>query len=621
LFPAFGPARSDIDKIVAWLAGKGFTVNRVSPTGMVIDFAGTARQAQDAFHTEIHTVSHLGNTHIANVREPAIPSALRDVVAGITLNDFLPKPTMRSIGEAQRLRGSSEWKIVKPGPNFVTPQTPYGTFQAIGPNDFTLIYNVDPARVGSPGTGGPLTGLGATVAVIDDSSIHPKDWNTFRRAFGFAGYKGTLTLDNPGGCGNPGFNFAESEADLDAEYASISAPDAAVIQESCPDSNTTFGVYTALENMVALGTPAQVISISYGFCEAGFGPTFLQAWNEAAEEGASEGLSIFVSTGDGGPDTCDDHDSAPYSTTGISANGLASTPYVTAVGGTDFYDTALGEGSTYFSSKNRKGYLSALSYVPEIAWNDTCASPTLREFRFAEGKTTATTSVGYCNDPDGLNFLGIGAGSGAPSNVYAKPDWQSLEVYGVPNDGVRDQPDVSLFAANGIWGHFYIFCASDPQTGGSPCKLNDGDDVLGNAAGGTSFASPAFAGIMVLETQFRGELQNAPGPVRIGNVAPRLYQLAAAEFSSGANLSMCNSTLGNKIGSACVFNNVTANTNDVPCQKGTPNCYTNKLSTQGLGVLSENPGKDEVDAFVAHPGYSLATGLGTVNVTNLLSAY
>jgi subtilase family serine protease len=622
LFGAFGPSRSDIDKTVAWLTGRGFTVNRVSATGMVIDFAGTARQAEDAFHTEIHNLSHAGNAHIANTREPAIPAALRDVVAGITLHNFFPKPTMRSIGVAKQVAGSSTWKITKPGPNFVTPVTPYGTFQAIGPNDFTKIYNVDQARAGFPGTGGtPLTGTGATVAVIDDSSMHVRDWDIFRRNFGFGQYKGTLTLDNPGGCGNPGYNGAEGEADLDAEYSSISAPDANVIQESCPDSNSTFGVYTALENMVALGTPAQIISISYGFCEAGFGPTFLAAWNQAAEEGAAEGLSIFVSTGDGGPDTCDDHDTAAYSTSGISANGLSSTPYVTAVGGTDFYDTAMHEGPTYFSAKNRKGHESALSYVPELVWNQTCASSVLRQYEFARGKTTATTSVGFCNDPYGLKFLGIGAGSGAPSNVYAKPDWQSLDVYGVPNDGVRDQPDVSLFAAAGLWGHFYVFCGSDPATGGSPCKLDNGNDVLGNAAGGTSFASPAFAGIMVLETQLRGELQNAPGPVRIGNVAPRLYQLAAAQFSTGAGLAMCNSTLGNKIGTACVFNNVTADTNDVPCAAHTPDCYTNKLSTQGLGVLSETKGRDEVDAFPAHPGYNLATGLGSVNATNLLSAY
>jgi hypothetical protein len=231
------------------------------------------------------------------------------------------------------------------------------------------------------------------------------------------------------------------------------------------------------------------------------------------------------------------------------------------------------------------------------------------------------TPVAYCNSKDGSHFLNIVGGSGGRSSVFAKPDWQSLSVYGMPNDGVRDLPDVSLFASSGFWDHFYIYCGSDKATGGAPCNYTNGKDVIANAAGGTSFSSPAFAGIMLLEAQFWGTVvQGAPGPVRIGNVAPELYQLAAAQFGSGKGLSKCNSTLGNKISSVCVFNNVTANSNDVPCLAGTPNCYA-RLSTQALGILTEQPGPSEIEAYTSRPGYSLATGLGSVNVLNLISAY
>ena len=435
------------------------------------------------------------------------------------------------------------------------------------------------------------------------------------------GYAGTLTLQSPGGCGFAGFNGAESEADLDAEYASISAPDANVIPASCPDTNTTFGVFTALENLVALGTPASILSISYGGCEAGFGPTFLQAWSQTAEEGAAEGLSIFVSAGDGGADTCDNFDTATASTSGLSVNGLATNPYVTAVGGTDFYDTALGQGSTYFANHNRPVLETALSYVPEIVWNENCTSPVLLTYLRKQGLTTATDPVAFCNSKEGAGFLNIVGGGGGRSTVYAKPDWQTLNVPGVPNDGARDLPDVSLFASSGFWGHFYVYCGSDAATGGSPCDYSNGQDVIGNAAGGTSFASPAFAGIMVLETQYRGLLQNAPGPVRIGNVAPRLYQIASAEFGTAYGLSGCNSTKGNKIASSCVFHNVTANSNDVVCAAGTPNCYTNAASTQGLGVLKEKLTAGAPESYLAGTGYNLASGLGSVNVANLLAAY
>ncbi len=617
LFAAFGPARADIDKVTAWLAQHGFAVNRVTADGMVVDFSGTARQAENLFHTEIHTLSLHGATHIANIREPAIPAALTGVVTGISLHNFFPHPAMRDFGMAKH--DSDGWKMAAPGPNFITPVTPYGTFQAIGPNDFTKIYNVDPVRNGSF-LGVSLTGKGATVAVIDDSSMHVKDWTRFRTVFGLSGYAGTLTLQQPGNCENPGYGSAESEADLDAEYSSISAPDAAVIQASCSDTETVFGGYTALENMVSLGTPAQIISISYLECEAGNGPSAQQAWNLATEEGASEGISIFVAAGDNGSDGCDNFDVDAYGISGLGVNGLASPPYVTAVGGTDFYDTALGEENKYFAKKNGPGLETALSYVPEITWNENCTSPVLIDYQYAHGYTKVNTPVAYCNSKDGANYLNIVGGSGGRSSVYAKPDWQSLSVYGMPNDGARDLPDVSLFASSGFWGHFYVYCGSDAATGGKPCDYTNGTDVIYNAAGGTSFSSPAFAGIMVLETQFQALVQNAAAPVRIGNVAPELFEIAAAQFGSGAGLKRCNSTLGNKISSACVFNNVTANSNDVPCLAGTPNCYA-KLKTQELGILTETPGPSEVEAYYSRPGYSLATGLGSVNVLNLIAAY
>ncbi len=617
LFAAFGPSQADIDRVSAWLAQHGFTVNKVSADGMVIDFAGTARQVEDTFHTEIHNFSARGEPHIANVREPSIPAAVSGVVTGISLHNFFPRPNVHSYGLVHHSNGA--WKMEKPGPDFITPPTPYGVFEAIGPADFTKIYNVDPVRAGSL-LGVPLTGKGATVAVIDDTSIHPKDWTSFRKAFGLSSYAGTLTLVQPGGCSFPGYNGAESEADLDAEWASISAPDANVIQASCADSNTVFGGYTALLNMVSLGTPAQLISISYGECEAGNGTTAQQAWNLATEEGAAEGISIFVSAGDGGVAGCDNFDSEPYAVDGLAVSGLASVPYVTAVGGTDFYDTALGKTSTYFASKNGPDYETALSYVPEITWNENCTSPVLIAYLASQGKTKGTNPVTFCNSKAGANFLNIVGGSGGRSSVYAKPDWQSLSVYGVPNDGARDLPDVSLFASAGFWGHFYVYCGSDPATGGSPCDYKNGDDVLANAAGGTSFSSPAFAGIMVLETQYWGLVQGAAGPVRIGNVAPELYQLAAAQFSSGSGLSKCNSTLGNKTASACVFHNVTANSNNAPCLAGSPNCYAN-LSSQTLGILTDQPGPADVEAYRARPGYSLANGLGSVNVLNMIAAY
>jgi subtilase family serine protease len=624
LRPAFGPADADIDRVSAWLSAHGFAVHRVTADGMTIDFAGTAGQVAEAFHAPIHNVVLRHEAHIANVVEPAIPRALRDVVAGITLHDFFPRPYAKQIGMAKQDGDSGKWRLVSQAPDFVTPMTPQGVFQAIGPNDITRIYNVDPLRAGASSVlGRKLTGAGATILVLEDSFMHREDWLRFRDIFGFSGYAGTLRQQAPGGCGDPGYNADEAEAALDVEYGSIAAPDANIILAACPSTNltTNSGLFTALETLVSQGTPAQIISISYGLCEASYGPTALQAWSQAAEEGAAEGISIFVSTGDGGVDNCDSPATSRYDTSGITVNGLAANPYVTAVGGTDFSDEITGQGGAYFASHNRPGLESAKSYVPEIAWNQTCASPVLLQYRLPAGYTGATSPIGYCNSPDGMRFLDIVAGSGGRSQVYPKPEWQSLDVYGVPDDGRRDLPDLSLFASEGFWGHFYIICFSDRAQGGGACDYSNAADIFYNAYGGTSFAAPTFAGMMLLETQYRGLLTKQHGPVRIGNVAPRLYQLAAGQYATGSGIANCDASLGNQSASTCVFHNVTQNSNDVPCLKGTPDCATSSLSTHRIGVLSEAPGPDAVEAYPAVPGYSLATGLGSVDALNLIAAY
>ncbi len=622
LFGAFGPAMADIDRVTGWLRAHGFTVHGVSADGMTVGFAGTVGQVEDAFGTQMHRLSRGGEVHFANVSEPRIPTALALVVQGITLHNFFPKPALRSAGLARQSGTTGAWTLGGTGPAFLTPKTKYGTFQAIGPADFTTIYDVNPLRAGNALTGAPLTGAGTTIILLNDGDAQPKDWTRYRSVFGLGGYKGTLSIEHPGQCGDPGINEDSVEASLDIEVGSISAPDANVVLATCPSANfnTNSGLFTALENIVSLGTPAQVISVSYGFCEAGYGPTALMAWSRAAEEAAAEGLSVFVATGDAASADCDNDNTEAEASLGLAVNGLASNPYVTAVGGTDFSDEVTGQTSTYFASSNRADDETALSYVPEIVWNDSCASPVLLALDQEEGLTTATSPVAFCNSAQGGNFLDIVGGGGGRSAVYSKPEWQNAGVYGVPADGARDLPDLSMFASSGFYGHFTLFCDSDAAQGGLPCRYENGTDLIAQAVGGTSVATPSIAGIMLLENQYMAEQQGASAPVRIGNVAPRLYQLAAAQLASATELKSCNASLGNKTGSVCVFHNVTQNNNSVPCVAGTPNCYADATATMGIGVLSSNL-KTGAEAYRARTGYSLATGLGSVDAFHLVIAY
>ena len=600
----YGPADSDVATTVSWLQSHGFAVNSVSPTGVTIDFSGTTADVASAFHTQLHAYARNGLAHIGPSTAPAIPAALAPLVSGVTMSNFFPRPLIT------RMRPIPDVKIAAATVSHVgtsyTATVQGTTFYAVTPSDFATIYHENEAFTGSPVIGERITGKGQTVVVAEQTNIQAADWNTFRSTFGLTGYKGTLSFSHPGGCADPGTTPDEGEAALDAEWASATAPDANIVEASCAGTETTFGVMTTLQNLVELGTPAAAISISYGGCEQSNGLTFLRMWENLVEEGASEGISIFVSSGDSAAATCDPAGSAA-ARGGLAVNGLASNPYDTAIGGTDFQDTALGQNTKYWASKNSGTGGSALSYIPEIPWNNSCSSPIIDKF-FGSGGP-----IKSCNNPPATftdqNTVG---GGGGQSQLYAKPDWQSPSLAGVPNDGVRDLPDVSLFAANGLWNHFYLFCMSDAKQGGVPCDYTKATNFFGSAAGGTSFSAPAFAGITALIAQYEG--------FRVGNVAPRLYQIAALQFSNAVLTNSCNSATGNKVSRSCVFNDVTVGDISTPCVGGTPDCFTNRQSTKKIGVLSVTPNK-LTPAFPATTAYDLATGLGTVNVTNLILNY
>lgn len=599
----YGVSADDVDTVTSWLHSHGFQVNGVSPSRMLIDFSGTAGDVREAFRTEIHDLDIHGVHHIANMSDPQIPAALAPAVAGIvSLNDFLPHTNYRvkrnyTFGTSQcyPLHGSSG-----------------GPCYALVPADLATIYNFGPAF--SAG----YSGLGQTVVVIEDTNVYnAANWTTFRSTFGLSGYSsGSFTQVHPTGsltCTNPGTNGDEGEAILDAEWSSAAAPNAAIELASCKDTSTTFGGLIALENLVNSSSPPPIVSISYGECEAENGATANAAYNNTYEQATSEGTSVYVSAGDEGAASCDADES--NSTHGIGVSGFASSPYDVAVGGTDFSDAYARDQSTYWSSSNGSAYGSALSYIPEIPWNDSCASVLISTYYSGSGVTYG--SKGYCNSgTDHTDFITTASGSGGPSGCatgrastsgvvsgtcagWAKPSWQAGFI-GIQGDKVRDLPDVSLFAANGVWGHYYIFCDSD----GGGCS---GAPSNWDGAGGTSFSSPIMAGVQALINQKTGE--------KWGNPNPNFYSLAAAEYGSTGN-SGCNSTKGNTVSSTCVFYDVTEGDMDINCT-GTHNCYKPSSS---YGVLSTSDSAYQ-PAYGTATGWDFATGIGTVNVANLLNAW
>jgi subtilase family serine protease len=583
----FGLAETDMQAITGWLQSHGLTVNYVYASGMVIDFSGSAGAVGRAFHTSLHNLDVNGVRHIANVSDPQIPQALAPAVAGIvSLHDFKPH------------------KLSRPKYTFTYDRE---TYWAVVPADLATIYDFNPLF--SAG----ITGSGQTIAVMEDSDLYSAlDWTNFRKAFGLTQYSsGSLTTSHPSGCADPGVNSDDSEATLDAEWASAAAPGATIVLASCADTEVTFGGFIAMQNLLNGSNPPNIMSISYGNCEAENGASSNASINSLYQQAVMEGVSIFVSAGDEGAASCDAGLST--ATHGIGVSAYASTPYNVAVGGTDFSDVLNNTTGTYWSRSNTATYGSALSYIPEIPWNDSCANGLFANY---VGFSTTYGANGFCNstlaNSDGL--VTVAAGSGGPSNCatgapanygvangscqgYAKPSWQT-GLAGVASDGVRDIPDVSMFASDGaMWGHYAVVCFSDEQNGGAPCA---GAPLNWAGFGGTSLAAPVMAGVQALVNQKYGGSQGNPNFV--------LYALAASTPSA--------------------FHSVTQGDIDVNCG-GAVNCFGvlgtevygragRTFQTTWGGALSVSSGSF-TPAYAAGGSWSFATGIGSVDANNLVT--
>ncbi len=597
----FGVAKQDRDTIKNWLQSHGLKVNVDYTNDLLIDFSGTAGQVRKAFHTEIHNLNVKGVKHIANMSDPQIPAALAPAVVGVmSLHDFRPHPTYRPRANYTVSEDGTKHYLVVPG-------------------DLAKIYNLSPLF--SAG----ISGQGQTIVVIEDTDVYATaDWTSFRSVFGLSSYTdASFTQIHPAppsgsnNCSDPGaISGSDVEAIVDAEYASAAAPSAAIVLASCTDTET-FGGLIALQNLLnESSTPPALVSMSYGVCEAVNGAASNAAFDSTFQQAVTEGVSVFVSSGDNAAAFCDrDDEDAIY---GIGITGWGSSPYNVSVGGTDFGDTFARTNSTYWKSTNSKTYESAKSYVPEIPWNDSCGSVLLAEF---EGFSEPYGSNGFCNSSKGeANFLNTVGGGGGPSGCatgapsesgvvggtcagWPKPSYQSL--VGNPSDSVRDIPDVSLFAANGVWLHYYPYCFSGP--GGVPCTEAPVDWP---GAGGTSFTAPIMAGIQALVNQSAGSRQGNPNFV--------YYSLAATEYGTSGDKA-CNSTLGNTVAGSCIFYDVTQGDNDVDCVNtpslSTDNCY---LPSGANGVLSTSSNAYQ-PAYATTTGWDFATGIGTVNAANLVN--
>jgi subtilase family serine protease len=560
----YGPTDSEITAASGWLQSHGFSVSRITRGKTAIEFSGTAGQIRSTFHTEIHTYVVNGEPHYANNIDPQIPAALAPVIAGITpVNDFQPKSYLKVMGKASYDASTHNWV-----PDWGFPNGAH--LLNLGPGDFALQYDLNPLYAAG------ITGSGVTIGLIGASNVDTAVVATYRSFFGLPASPLNVVIDGL----DPGQNYAASESYLDVELAGAVAPGATINLYTSAGTSVQNGLYLAAQRAVD-DDVAMVLSTSYGECELDLGSSGNQFWAGLWEQAAAQGQTSLVSSGDGGPAGCDNFNNAQPAQSGSAVNGFSSTPWNVSVGGTDFYYSSYNGGAATQQTQLATDWdltptwfptTSLLQPIAEQPWNDS----------FGLNLGDGGVYTGY---PD------IVAGSGGPSNCatgtdasngtysscaagYPKPSWQ--RGTGVPADGVRDLPDVSLFAAAGENDTFYPFCAA-----AFDCVIADGDLTIG-IAGGTSASSPSMAGIMALINQ-------KYGPQGQANFI--LYPLAAQHPSA--------------------FHDVTVGSNIVPCQAGTSDCT--------LSTATDNTKGYDTLGYYAKPGYDLATGLGSVDANVLVS--
>ena len=383
----------------------------------------------------------------------------------------------------------------------------------LSPDDLGTIYNIK----GLWNAG--YDGAGQKIVIAGQTRVDLADIQQFRARFQLPAADPQLILVP--NTRDPGTVKGDlGEADLDLEWAGAAAPQATLLYVYSQDVMDSVQ-YAIDQNL------APVISVSYGLCEPLTLRSDMLAMQAWARQANAQGITWLNASGDSGGADCLSGTSS--SGGGLAVDSPADIPEVTGIGGTTF-----SEGSAqYWNATNNVNGGSVTSYIPETVWNEsTPGNPA--------------------------------AGGGGASTVFGQPTWQT--GLGVPNNGSRNVPDVSL-AASARHDGYMVY------TGGQQAIF-----------GGTSAGTPAFAGITALLNHYLVSTgaQNGPGA---GNMNPRLYTLAQAGTG--------------------VFHDVTAGDNvvNVTCGARARNCVP---GTYG---------------YSAGQGYDQASGLGSVDAYNLVTGW
>ena len=638
----YGSAQQDLATIRSWMQSHGLSVEHTYENGMVIAFSGTAGQIRDAFHTQIDYLEVKGQQHFGNVSDPRIPAALADVVAGVAaLHDFQPHPmfkrkpkyTYGGYGPNSTFPTSpADGNVLVPADyqviynlNPVYRQGILGAGQTIVVVDNSDSYSNDvatyrstflsqysgtfetthPGGCSDPGDNSDdaesnidaeIAGAiapNATINLATCTSVLTAIQNLVNGTNGTTipsimsiSYGECETAN--GAANNLAYYTAYQTGVATGMSIFVSSGDESATSCSADADFSTFGIgvsgYTSTPYNVSVG--------GTDFEDSYLG-TNAQYWNQSQTSVTLTGVAVVGAT-------------AVYSYSGYTGAApavgevLLATGFVTTANNGYFTITAVAPGTitvtegTQANETDPAGGLiadgnlpssgSAMSYIPEIPWNDSCSNFEIYNFL---SFPTGYGPSGFCQNTVATtedDYLDTGSGSGGPSGCatgtvatsrvvsgscagYPKPSWQQ-GIFGNPADGVRDIPDISNFAANGLWGHYVVVCYSHVADEGAPCTAGDLPNWAGY--GGTSISSPVSAAIQALV--------NEKWKTKTGNPNPTYYAIANAEFggSGNGNCYSINQPSGRRgLGTDCVFYDVTQGDIEVNCTSSSDpaGCY------------------------------------------------
>ena len=488
----FDASAATVSAVSGWLTSAGLTVS-ADANHRYLDVSGNVSEANKAFGVSIAKFTHNG----LSVQAPTGPASAPDAVAAsviaisgldTTASTVAPQ-TQNPSPPAAGFRNApicSQWYGDQ---NPTTLPTPDGTVLP-NFNGATLPYS--PCGYTGPqlrnayeaGAAAGLDGRGVTVAITDAyaSPTIESDANRYATGTGDQAFTaGQFTQNLPPTFTQVNSNNSPKQCDASGWYGEETL-DVEAVHAMAPAANIRYYAAASCQDPDLLNTfdrindedVANIVTNSWGGVGDAMKPALLQAYETAFLQGAVEGISYVFSTGDGGDEAA--------AVGSPQTDYPASDPYVTGVGGTSTAITQAG-------------------IVGETGWQTT-------KYTIVNGAWAPTVPFQY------------GGGGGYSSNI-AEPDYQIAAGIHSPNGG-RALPDVSMDA--------------DPTTGmlvGQTQTFPAGVSYDTYRIGGTSLASPLFAGMTALKIQASGHGLGLLNPLIYANHSG-FHDVTGAGIDAGA---------------------------------------------------------------------------------------